>query len=502
MPEVIAKKQIRGSGLLLFGRFLSLALNLITQVMIVRYLSKTDYGLFAYALAIVETIAALSRLGMEQTAARYVPIYEERNDQASAAGTIILAVGTIAALGCAIVALFVGFKSLLTDTFIDDTALINILIILIALVPVDALDTLLQELFAALGKPKIIFLRKYVIGPLLKLAAISLTIVASGDTQTLAISYVFAGLVSFLIYGVLMPKALRERKLTQYFRPGHFKIDSRRLFSFSLPVFSADSIAIIRLVLVIAVVEYFHGLSHVADYRAVLPIAHLNSVTLMIFSMLFYPMASRLFAQRNLALLGEIQSHVGLWVIVLSFPIFAVCISLAEPIIVLLIGERYATSASILTILALGHFLKSAFGLSPQSLRAMGYVRVLLYIEFVSTASLIIMAWLLVPKYGALGGAMASASALIFYGGFSTLVLWRVTGSNPLPWTYSKIYLLAALCAVGLWLSNSVLGIDSVLMSIVLVALSSLVVFASCWKLLRVTEMFPEAAVFLKPFRR
>ena len=502
MTEVGAKKAIRGSGLLLSGRLLSLVLNLLTQVLIIRYLSKTDYGVFAYALAIISTVSFMGRLGMEQTTARFVPIYEEQKDPASAAGAVLLALGTMATLGFAIVALVIGFKGLLTDTFVENTAIINILVVLIALAPIDAFDALIQELLAAFGKPKIIFLRKYVIGPCLKLAAISFTIAISADVNTLAAAYVFAGFVSFSIYGVMLPRVLHERGLAQFFRPGKFNIDYRRLFSFSIPVLTADVANALRLVLVIAILEYFHDLSNVADFRAVVPIARLNSVALTIFSMLFLPMAARLFAQKNEDLLDEIQSHVGLWVTVLSYPIFAMCISLAEPLIALLIGERYSSSAPILAILAVGHFFKASLGLNRQSLRALGHVRVLLYIEIVATVTVCIATLILAPKYGAMGAAVAAGAVMIFYSGMNTIMLWRITGNNPLPWPYARVYLLAALCALGLWLLKPLLGIDSIPVLILLAAASSLIVLLSCWKLLHFAEIFPEAIRFLKSMKR
>ena len=55
------RKHVRGSALLLSGRICSLLLNMATQVVIVRALSKTDYGALGYALSLVEmfTIGAL-----------------------------------------------------------------------------------------------------------------------------------------------------------------------------------------------------------------------------------------------------------------------------------------------------------------------------------------------------------------------------------------------------------------------------------------------------------
>ena len=63
-PGGIPKKHVRGSSLLLSGRFLAMALNLLTQILIIRYLPKTDYGMFAYALTLLAMLTTMNRLGM------------------------------------------------------------------------------------------------------------------------------------------------------------------------------------------------------------------------------------------------------------------------------------------------------------------------------------------------------------------------------------------------------------------------------------------------------
>jgi O-antigen/teichoic acid export membrane protein len=502
MTKAVAKKQIRGSGLLLLGRFVSLALNLLTQVLIIRHLSKVDYGVFAYALALVSTASSLNRFGMEQAVARFVPIYEEKEDLASAAGTVVFALTIVAALGFAIVTFVIGFRGLLNDTLIENPAVINILVVLIALAPVNAFDSLLEALFSALGKPKIIFLRKYIIGPCLKLAAVGFTIASSSNIQTLATAYLFAGFVGILLYGVLLPKVLQERTLTQYFRPRLLSVKYRRLFRFSTPIFTAEMARALRLVLIVVILEYFHSLSTVAEYRAVLPIARLNGVVLTSFSVLFLPLAARLFAQENPILLAEMRSHTALWVTVLTYPVFATCISLAEPLIVLLIGERYSSSAPILVILAIGFFFNAALGLNQQTLRALGKVRVILYIDLIVTLAALIATLMLVPKFGAIGGAIAVTATMIFYSSINTITLWRITGNNPLPWIYAKVYLLAAACALGLWLVQPLMGIDSIVILLLLAGFTSMIVILSCWKLLHFAEIFPEALRLFKSIKR
>ncbi|MEP6665259.1 MAG: hypothetical protein ABJA81_02320, partial [Nocardioidaceae bacterium] len=48
----MGRQHVRGSMLLLLGRVLSLVFTVATQVVIVRALSKADYGVFAYAFTL------------------------------------------------------------------------------------------------------------------------------------------------------------------------------------------------------------------------------------------------------------------------------------------------------------------------------------------------------------------------------------------------------------------------------------------------------------------
>ena len=72
------RKQVRGSSLLFAGRFLSLGINFGIQILIVRYLTKADFGAFAYALSLVSLGASIVTFGLDRSITRFIPIYEER----------------------------------------------------------------------------------------------------------------------------------------------------------------------------------------------------------------------------------------------------------------------------------------------------------------------------------------------------------------------------------------------------------------------------------------
>ena len=102
------KKHLRGSTLLLTGRVIAMVANFIVQVLIVRYLSKSDYGAFAFVLSLVSLGSSLAVFGFEKTVTRYIPMYQERGEYHKVFGSLIMMVSAVFSLGFFLVLLVFG----------------------------------------------------------------------------------------------------------------------------------------------------------------------------------------------------------------------------------------------------------------------------------------------------------------------------------------------------------------------------------------------------------
>ena len=133
----LAENNIRGSTLLLSGRALSLTLtlNFVAQVITVRYLSTLDYGVFAFAFALSEYLAILVAFGMENTIARFAPIYHERGDHSRLLGAVLLAIGSILAGGISLVLLVFGLRAPIEAALDFNAVSFYVLVALILITP-------------------------------------------------------------------------------------------------------------------------------------------------------------------------------------------------------------------------------------------------------------------------------------------------------------------------------------------------------------------------------
>ena len=145
-----ARRQIRGSSLLLLGRVLSLGINFFTQVLMIRYLSTRDFGELAYGLAVVSLFRVFASVGLQDAIPRYVPIYRENREYGKMFGTILLALGAVLATGVLIVVVvWLGPLFLMRSPARETLPHLTVFSILIVMVPVEAADALLDGFFAS-----------------------------------------------------------------------------------------------------------------------------------------------------------------------------------------------------------------------------------------------------------------------------------------------------------------------------------------------------------------
>lgn len=498
--KTAARTQIRGSLLLLIGRALSLGLNFAIQVLTVRYLSKTEYGSWAYALAIVTLGTHLVVLGLDKTLTRFVPIYQEKQDYAKMFGTIVMMVGTVVLLGLALVLIVLSLSGVIGPYLGTDPLSRRLVLILIVLAPVQALDSLLVGLLATFAPPSAIFFRKHVLAPGLKMLAVLLLIFYQSTVFVLAIGYLAAAVFGVGLYAVMLGRVLQAQGLLQHFTFRRMEIPARDVFSFSLPLLSSDLVYLLRGSLIVLLLEHLWNSSAVADYRAVFPVARLNQVVFDSFHLLFMPTAARLFARNDRDGINGLYWGTALWIAVFSFPIFAVSFALAEPVAVLLFSDRYAESGTILAVLSLGFYLNAATGFNALTLRVFGRVRYIVIADIVAGAISVALSLLLVPTYGAIGGAIATCGTLIVHNMLNQAGL-RGSGIQLFQWRYTKAYLVIAVAASGLLLVQ-VLASPPTYVAFGLAAIVSLGVIVINREYLDVHSTFPELRRFrwLRPF--
>jgi O-antigen/teichoic acid export membrane protein len=500
-------RQIRGSSLMLVGRSMSVVVNFAIQVMIVRYLGKAHYGAFAYAMSFVVLGQTLAVFGLDRALTRFVPIYHERRDYSKMFGTILLVLGTILSMGTLIIAgsyVFQGFigQTLLSDQEANKAQVIALLLILIGLAPVQALDDLIAALFAIFASPRSIFFRKYVLSPGLKLTVVLLLIVGGSDVFFLASGYLLAGVLGVAIYAFTLVRTLKKQRLFEHFRLAGIHVPARELFAFTIPLLTSDLVYVLMSASDAVLLGHFRSTAEVGAFRVVQPAALLNQFVLQSFTLLFTPIAARLFARNDREGINNLYWQTAIWTSILSFPIFALTFSLAHPLTVLVYGTEWADSAVIMALLSVGYYFNAALGFNGLTLKVYGKLRYIVVINILAAVANILINLWLIPLYGAFGAACGTCGTLIVHNILKQAGLRFGTGISLFERKHAKVYLSIVIGAVGLLAVQSLMPANYswtepyVYISFALAGIVSLAVVGLNRKELDIAQTFPELLRF------
>lgn len=485
------KRQLRGSTLLLAGRMLSLGVNFATQVLIVRYLTKNDFGIFAYGLSMVALGEAVCTIGLDKGISRFLPIYDERGQYGKLFGTLFMAGGTVLTLGLAFILLAFGLNGFAGGDMAKDPHAVTVLLIIICLSPLQALDDVFMGAFAVFGKPRAIFFRKYVLAPGLRLAAIGLVILSGRGVEDLAAGYVIAGGLGIVLYVFMLGSSLKADGLLPHLDLRRLEYPAKEIFSFCLPLVVVDLLFVVMNTTNVFMLEAFGSTADVADYRVVQPAAKLNLLVMTSFSLLFTPQAARFFARGDKEGINNLYWRTAAWTAVFSFPVFAMTFMSSHAVTVALFGERYASSAPILALLSLGYYFNAALGYNGLTLRVYGLVKLVVNVSIAAAVGNVLVNLALIPSYGAVGAGIGTCATLLLHNVLKQWGLRRGTGISVLDPHSRRTYGSILLAVVLLGAVNLLLQ-PPVVVAVVLAAIVSLAIIRFNRAELQVAETFPE----------
>jgi len=485
----ITRDQIRGSSLFLVGNVLSLAITFLPHLVLVRYLTTEAFGHLAYALSLV-AVGKTYALGFNEAMSRFVPIYHTKREDSKVLGSIVVVFAITLLISCLLIVIFAVASGPILALLTKGREPAGLLLILMFLVPLEATNLLIMNLFACFSRAREIFWGKFIIPPILRVIAITWVVFRHSDLSSLAYGYLIAEFIPVVVFGVLIVCELRRQELLENLRGVTLPI--REIFSFSVPLMSSSVIGVIGSSVPVLLLGYFYPMSAVAAYRVVLPAAALCGMIHGNFMPLYLPSASRLFAKGDTAAINSLFWETSLWMSVLAFPIFLVTACFARPLTIFLYGARYAPSAPILAILSLGYFINVVFAFSGVTLKALGKIRLMVILNIVTPIIIIVFNLLLIPHYGVIGAAVATATGLIMQDLLRQLALWRGgCGVSFFEKRYASFFVVLGSSALGLYLIQHFVP-NNIYIAVTLAFAVSAFVLWLLKKHLKIADIFPE----------
>lgn len=424
----------------------------------VRALGTTSYGVLAFALSAVVLAGSIGRLGLDPAIARTVASLQARGDVAGIA-RVASGAFTLSALS-GLVGGALLFAVLQTGSLPVErsTRLLLAGSLAVALVAGNV-SLVVVSLARGLGRIGAMELPIATVA-VTRLAAI--TLIAGLGTAELAwfgSAYALASLAGFAVAVVL------ARRLLPVAHPLLVSArTAREAVSLAVPYAATGLAAIAISRFDVFVLGLTATAGEVGRYDPTLRVVEqLSLLVPLVFASQYLPAATRLLREGGLEAVRDLYVRVVKLAFVAAFPAVLLLAAFPEALLHALYGGDFPVRAAIAWILLSGFAVNLALGLATSTLAAVGDRRVLLRLGSAGVATMAVLALALIPPFGAVGAATATAGSYGVITVLASVALLRTTGIHALRSDFLIVVWSSALPLAGALALRRWAGVDGLL---------------------------------------
>jgi O-antigen/teichoic acid export membrane protein len=393
----------RNSAIVLAGAFASQGFQFVTQVVLARLLGPADFGLYGIGFTLLRLVGPFATLGLNSGV-----IYGASVGDQSDAGrkrdvllqSLLLgllaggAIGAVACLGARWISAGVFGKVELTGVIRAFSLALPLLTGLTVAVAATRLslsmvystctETTQSGLNLLLLAIVLYFLNWRLMG------AIAVTVVSLAVALLLALYFIFR----------LFRQALgSQAKMRSYIG---------ELLAFSLPTSIAGAFTYLIARVDRLMVGAFLPAAQVGIYQAASQASIVFAIIPFIFNNVIAPRVSDLYARGEINRLDELFKLGAKWSFYLAMPLFLAVCAAPGGFMQVLYGLPYRSGAWPLLILCAGLMSDAVVGAAPTILIFSGHQKFMGLISAAALVSTIVLNYLLVPRFGMIGGAVSA----------------------------------------------------------------------------------------------
>jgi O-antigen/teichoic acid export membrane protein len=432
----------RGGTLNLLGAVCN-QVSLFAIISILASLGEGEVGRYATCFALLSLLGLLSLAGFRSAMTRFVAMHLADDDAGRLRGTVNLGLGLTVAASAAIGAGLAVAAPWLAEVLGDTRLTTGIRLVGLTLPAATIADAALaatqgwrtQVPFTVIGR---------VIDPVSRLV---LTVVALSAGYGVD-GALWALAASSWVSAVLSVVALRRRTGTVPREPARY--DVREIFSFSM-VSWLSALAATGLIWVGTLqLGAMRGQDDVGTFNVATRLVMLAVFVMAPINAAFTPHLAHLVHTGRREDAARAYGSAARWILTLSVPSFIVLVAFGEQLLGYF-GPGFRSAAGVTAILALGQLVSAAAGPCGSVLNMSGHVKLNMVDNIAVLALNIALNFLLIPRHGVIGAAIAWSVSLIAVNVVKVLQARLVVGIHAAGASLPKITLAAVPAAASAW---------------------------------------------------
>lgn len=396
-------RSVLGSYALQIG---SVLLSFLTSILLARLLGPSSFGDYAYALNWALVLSTLTTLGLDKLSVRSVASYSSKEQWSFVKGLVHWS--TIRAV---LFSFFIMATALLLGRYRLDPSLTITLAIALLLIPLFTLTRIYQGVLRGLNYIVSGQLAETLVRPLFYIILLLISLLTAGQLNApLAMGlHALAAALSLVMISVMLLYVLRPK--TGLLKPA---TEGKIWWSIAIPLLVSGLLEILNQRASILMLGSLLNTEAVGIYNVAKRLTEPTVFVLVAVNVTLAPRIASYYANDQLQ---EMQSTVTRSVrlaLLVAAPI-ALIIVLLGPWLLLMWGPAFRAGYSAAIILTLGQLLQAAVGPVILLLNMTDHEREVVIGLAVSTTLTIILNYILIPRFGINGAAIATVIGTLIW---------------------------------------------------------------------------------------
>ncbi len=391
---------LRGAGISFLLRIAGAGAAFLFNIILARKLGADAVGLYFLALTQITMVAMVARLGLDSVLLRATAVQASRGDWSAVSGgartglRLVLFSSIMLAVTLSQLAPWLSLHA-----FAKPDLAITLRWMTIAIPPL-AMAFVYGELLKALSQIVRSQLVQVVLPPALAIPVFLIFASAWGAWAAI-FSYCLGVLAAAMLAALFWQRAVSGMGRAT-------SVSARALLSEGLPLMWMQLLVQAISWVDVLILGMFRPAAEVALYAVASRLAMLTSFAIMAVNNVAGPRFAALYSQGDLAGLAQVAVRSSRLTLLVSAPLLAIFV-LAPHWVLALFGHDFSAASTVLIVLAIGQFFNVVTGSVGQILIMTGHGRALRNLSALNFVLCVALNLLLIPLYGAIGAAVASA---------------------------------------------------------------------------------------------
>ena len=407
----------RLAGTVFVIRVFSAGLAYLSQILLARWMSGSEYGVFVYVWTWVVLVGSLLDFGLSVSAQKLIPEYRGNGEHALLRGFLtgsrLMVFGTSSLMAL----VFAGIVYLLTPSL--EANLPAPLYIGCLILPAFVVANMQDGIARSHDWMRLRLMPQFIVRQTLIIAFTAGMVALGLHLGATAATLISAAAVWLAMIGQLI---VLNRRLRGSVSPGTRAYEISTWLRLSLPIMMVEGFFLLLSHIDILVLQQYRSAEEVGIYFAVVK-------TLALVSFIHYAMSAttahrftEYYTSGDTERLSAYVTHAIKWTFWPSLAATLVLLAFGEPLL-WLFGPQFTAGYGIMFVAAIGLISRAAIGPVERLLNMSGNQNTCALAYASAFVVNIVLCVILVPRYGGYGAAAATSAALVF----ESIVLFALT---------------------------------------------------------------------------